>query len=169
MSSPLAKFRGLGARDAGTPTVTLARRLGVVALVAAACRKPADISWHQETAYRWRALDVAARGAPGFAPLVARQTGLTHVNQVDDEHALANRNLLIGAGVALGDVDEDGLPDVFLASVERPAALYHNAGDVHFTDITSGERDPDGQPRHLERDVRGCRRGRPSPICSSER
>jgi len=117
--------------------VTLARRLGAVALVVAACRKPVDVSWHQEAGYRWRTLDVATRGAPGFAPLAARRTGLTHVNEVDDEHALANRNLLIGAGVALGDVDEDGLPDVFLASVERPAALYRNAGDFHFSDITA--------------------------------
>ncbi|HTK50604.1 MAG TPA: FG-GAP-like repeat-containing protein [Gemmatimonadaceae bacterium] len=137
MSSPSAKFRGLPAHDASAPTVTLARRLGAVALVVAACRKPVDVSWHQEAGYRWRTLDVATRGAPGFAPLAARRTGLTHVNEVDDEHALANRNLLIGAGVALGDVDEDGLPDVFLASVERPAALYRNAGDFHFSDITA--------------------------------
>ena len=49
----------------------------------------------------------------------ASKTGITHANTVDDEHAMANRNLLIGAGVAVGDVDGDGLPDVFLASVER--------------------------------------------------
>src|SRR5207248_6819106 len=42
----------------------------------------------------------------------------------------------IGAGVALGDVDGDGLPDIFLASEERPAALYHNNGGFRFTDIT---------------------------------
>src|SRR5262245_45488236 len=133
MSSPAVEFRGLGAHAPSTPTVRVVRRLSVVALVVAACRESVNVSWHQEAGYRWRALDVASRGAPGFAPLAARRTGLTHVNQVDDEHALANRNLLIGAGVALGDVDEDGLPDVFLASVERPAALYHNAGDFHFT------------------------------------
>jgi hypothetical protein len=135
--SPSAEIRGLEAREASTPTVGVIRSVGVVALVVAACRKPVDVSWHQEAGYRWRALDVRGRGAPGFTPLDARQTGLTHVNQVDDEHALANRNLLIGAGVALGDVDEDGLPDVFLTSVERPAALYHNDGDFHFTDVTA--------------------------------
>ncbi|HEY5414799.1 MAG TPA: VCBS repeat-containing protein, partial [Gemmatimonadaceae bacterium] len=140
MSSPAAEFRGFGARDASPPTVSVARRLSGVALAVAACREPVDVSWHQEVGYRWRALDVASRGAPGFAPLAARRSGLSHVNQVDDEHALANRNLLIGAGVALGDVDEDGLPDVFLASVERPAALYHNAGDFRFTDITAASR-----------------------------
>src|SRR5205823_4723684 len=47
-----------------------------------------------------------------------------------------NRQLLIGAGVAAGDIDGDGLPELFFASVERPAALYKNNGDFHFTDIT---------------------------------
>ncbi len=49
---------------------------------------------------------------------------------------MANRNLLIGAGAALGDIDGDGRPDIFLASVERPAAMYHNDGGFHFTDVT---------------------------------
>ena len=56
---------------------------------------------------------------------------------VDDEHALANRNLMIGSGVAIADVDGDGVPDLFLASVERPAALYHNAGKMKFDDVTA--------------------------------
>src|SRR5204863_2013326 len=34
------------------------------------------------------------------------------------------------------DIDGDGLPELFFASVERPAALYKNNGDFHFTDIT---------------------------------
>jgi enediyne biosynthesis protein E4 len=102
-----------------------------------ACGKPVDVSWHTERGYRWHALRVAARGKTHFTVLDARRTGLTHRNDVDDEHALANRNLLIGAGVAVGDIDGDGLPDVFLASVERPAALYHNDGNFHFHDVTA--------------------------------
>ena len=109
----------------------------LVALLVAACRETVDVSWHEEQGYRWRSLDVRGGGSPGFTQLAANRTGLLHANIVDDEHALTNRNLLIGAGVALGDVDEDGLPDVFLASVEHPAALYHNDRDFRFTDITA--------------------------------
>jgi hypothetical protein len=103
------------------------------------CEKKVDTSWHEESGYRWRALAVAGRGVTGggFTPLDAAATGLTHRNDVADENALHNRNLIIGAGVAIGDVDEDGLPDVFLASVERPAALYRNTGGNRFVDITA--------------------------------
>ena len=110
--------------------------LAVIGL-AASCSEPVDVSWHQEQGYRWRALDVSRRGRDGFTPLAAGVTGLTHANVVDDEHAMANRNLLIGAGVAISDVDGDGLPDVFLASVERPAALYRNLGSLKFEDVTA--------------------------------
>lgn len=101
------------------------------------CGERADVSWHQEAGYRWRALDVPRRGRDGFTPLAAGATGLTHVNLVDDEHALGNRDLIIGAGVAIADVDGDALPDVFLASVERPAALYRNRGNMKFQDVTA--------------------------------
>jgi len=124
--------------------MTDARRssaLLVAALFAAACSAKVDTSWHNEQAggggYRWRSLAVTHRDHSGFKLLKSGATGITHANVVDDAHALANRNLLIGAGAAVAAVDGDGLPDIFLASVERPAALYHNDGGMHFTDVTA--------------------------------
>jgi hypothetical protein len=109
-----------------------------VALAVSACDGGApDTGWHQESGYRWRELDVASRGASGFRKLSSASTGITHRNDVADEHAIYNRNLLIGSGVAAGDVDGDGLPDLFVASVEHPSVLYRNAGDFRFVDITA--------------------------------
>ena len=115
---------------------------GALAVALAGCREssPArdvDTSWHNETGYRWRALAVPATGRAGFELLASNTTGITHRNDINDEHGLANRGLLDGAGVALGDVDGDGRPDIVLASEETPAALYHNDGDFHFRDVTN--------------------------------
>ena len=115
------------------------RAVSTIVLLATGCTSsaPIDTPWHQETNFRWRELALAPRGHAGFTQLSAQATGLVHRNDVDDAHAMANRNLLIGAGAALGDIDGDGRPDVFLASVERPAALYHNDGAFRFTDVTA--------------------------------
>ena len=108
----------------------------LLALVVAACAgesKPAP--WHQETGYRWRELSVR-RGSPGFTRMSAKETGINFQNFVSDTALLGNRILGQGAGVALGDVDGDGLPDVFLGRTEGCSALYKNLGNWHFQDIT---------------------------------
>ncbi|MFN2566555.1 MAG: VCBS repeat-containing protein [Gemmatimonadaceae bacterium] len=111
--------------------------LPLVGLLLSACERQAEPAWHEEQGYRWRELVVPRRGRPGFERLGAGATGLAHRNDVSDERALANRSLLIGAGVAVGDVDGDDRPDVFLASVEAPAALYRNLGGARFADVTA--------------------------------
>ena len=109
----------------------------VAGLAIFACTPKVDRAWHEEQGYRWQSLPVSHRERSGFKLLKSGATGITHANMVDDAHALANRNLLIGAGAAVADVDGDGRPDIFLASVEQPAALYHNDGGMHFTDVTA--------------------------------
>src|SRR5439155_22675501 len=106
----------------------------------AGCRRapaPAPGPWHEETGYRWRALAVPPRGGPGFTELPASRTGIRFANTVTLETALQNRHLAQGGGVAIGDVDGDGLPEVYLTSNEGSNALYKNLGGWRFEDITA--------------------------------
>lgn len=113
------------------------RAAGIVTVAFVAGCGRVDTSWQQEDGYRWRALEAPGRGRAGFQPMDASRTRITHANMVSDDSALSNRHLLIGAGVAAGDVDNDGRTDLFVASVQRPAVLYRNRGDFRFEDITA--------------------------------
>ncbi len=112
-------------------------------LVACGDAVPRVGEWHPAPGHRWRELDVrdgvstVAGARAGFTALAAVRSGITHRNDVDDARAMADRDLLIGAGAAVGDFDGDGYPDLFLASVEQPAALYRNAGGFTFIDVTA--------------------------------
>ncbi|MDZ7630918.1 MAG: VCBS repeat-containing protein [Gemmatimonadaceae bacterium] len=116
------------------------RTLGLVTLgmMLIGCGEtPAAVTpWHEAQGHRWRELVVRRTGDAGFELLTAATTDLTHRNDIDEAHGLDNRGLLDGAGVALGDVDGDDLPDIVLASIESPAALYHNEGNFRFSDVT---------------------------------
>ena len=45
-------------------------------------------------------------------------------------------NAFSGCGVAVGDFDQDGLPDVFLADQQRGGGLYRNTGKLRFDDVS---------------------------------
>jgi enediyne biosynthesis protein E4 len=52
------------------------------------------------------------------------------------EHAGVGAEGLFGMGVAVGDYDNDGFPDLFVLGYGR-CILYHNNGDGTFSDVTS--------------------------------
>jgi enediyne biosynthesis protein E4 len=51
------------------------------------------------------------------------------------EKARVGAEGLFGMGVAVGDYDNDGFPDLFVLGYDR-CILYHNNGDGTFTDVT---------------------------------
>lgn len=113
-------------------------RLPLLLLGVLACGPGTDTaSWHQADGYRWRDLNVPGRGEPGFTPLTAERTGLDFSNHASDSLLLGNRILAQGAGVALGDVDGDGLVDIYLGRTEGSNALYRNLGGWKFEDVTA--------------------------------
>ncbi len=45
-------------------------------------------------------------------------------------------------GVAWGDYDEDGWPDLYVSNMNQPGRLYHNQGNGTFVDVTAAMRVP---------------------------
>ncbi len=104
--------------------------------VLACGRGPEPVLWHEEPGYRWRDLQVGRRGTAGFTALEDQRTGVRFSNHVGDSLLLGNRILGQGSGVALGDVDGDGLVDIYLGRTDGSNALYRNLGGWKFQDVT---------------------------------
>jgi len=74
-----------------------------------------------------------------FELLPAEQTGIDFVNNVVDTRTFNifnYRNFYNGGGVAIGDIDNDGRPDIFFTSNQEKNRLYLNKGNWKFEDIT---------------------------------
>lgn len=74
-----------------------------------------------------------------FERLDASETGIAFTNQLTETETaniLAYEYFYNGGGVAVGDFNNDGLPDVYLTGNQVPNKLFINQGDLHFKDIT---------------------------------
>ncbi len=74
-----------------------------------------------------------------FSLLPSNKTGINFKNYVEET---VNRNInhfeyfYNGSGVALGDINNDGLTDVFFAGSDAKNQLYLNKGDLEFENIS---------------------------------
>jgi hypothetical protein len=86
---------------------------------------------------------------PLFELVAPEASGVAFVNALPEDTASNILNYLYyynGGGVAAGDVDGDGLPDLYLTSNLGPDRLYRNTGHFRFEDITerAGVQGPPG-------------------------
>ncbi|MFN8582807.1 MAG: VCBS repeat-containing protein [Gemmatimonadaceae bacterium] len=75
-----------------------------------------------------------------FQLLSPSQTGVDFANTITANDTLdVQRDVYLynGAGVAVGDVDNDGLPDLFFSGNMVSSRLYLNKGNMRFEDITT--------------------------------
>jgi enediyne biosynthesis protein E4 len=74
-----------------------------------------------------------------FETISPEVSGINFTNTVEntDEMNIFNyRNFYNGAGVAIGDINNDGLPDVYAVSNTGKNKLYLNKGNLKFEDIS---------------------------------
>ncbi|MCH7521870.1 MAG: CRTAC1 family protein, partial [Candidatus Marinimicrobia bacterium] len=74
-----------------------------------------------------------------FTLLPDEYTNLKFENRLVDEmdfNVFKYRNYFNGGGVAIGDVNGDGRPDVYLVANQLPNKLFLNQGDFRFRDVT---------------------------------
>jgi hypothetical protein len=92
--------------------------------------------WQLGQTHRWAELRSGMIPDTGFEWLGPERTGLRFTNVLAEPEGAANRVLYNGAGVAVGDYDADGLPDLFLCSLQGRNRLYRNLGEWRFEDVT---------------------------------
>ena len=102
-------------------------------------------------------LSLQAQDKPLFSLLESRQTGVTFVNTISETegfNVLAYEYFFNGGGLAVGDLDNDGLQDLFFTANMGPNKLYRNTGGLRFTDVTTtAGAGLEGRPGHWKTGV----------------
>ncbi|MGM0506225.1 MAG: VCBS repeat-containing protein [Bacteroidota bacterium] len=74
-----------------------------------------------------------------FQAIDSSSSGVDFVNRVvptNSNHIYSNKEFYAGGGVVVGDLNGDGLPDLFFTSNQGPNRLYENLGEFRFRDVT---------------------------------
>jgi len=80
---------------------------------------------------------------PKFSLIPGHESGITFNNKLTESeqiNVITYQYFHNGGGVALGDVNNDGLVDIYFSSNQEPNQLYLNKGDLKFENITSTTR-----------------------------
>ncbi|WP_418603494.1 VCBS repeat-containing protein [Hwangdonia sp.] len=74
-----------------------------------------------------------------FSELPAHESGVNFINDIPESSAMNSmvyEYFYNGGGVAVGDINNDGLPDIYFTSNLKDNKLYLNKGDFKFEDVT---------------------------------
>jgi len=74
-----------------------------------------------------------------FSNVPAGKTGINFQNRINESDTFNILDYLYyynGGGVAIGDINNDGLPDIYFTSNKESNKLYLNKGNFVFEDIT---------------------------------
>ena len=96
----------------------------------------AQLVFQEAQGHRVAELKVPGEGHAGFTLMAPAETGIQFTNLVPESRSLTNHILLNGSGVAAGDIDGDGLCDLFFSGIGGQSTLYRNLGGWKFQDIT---------------------------------
>ena len=99
--------------------------LGLIVLLGA-CSKNNSVSESEEANYLFTLI------SPEYSGVDFKNT----IIETAEQNHLVNDMLIAGAGVAVGDINNDGLPDIYFTGNQVQDRLFLNKGDLKFADIT---------------------------------
>lgn len=76
----------------------------------------------------------------GFKALSGSESGIDFMNALREDNRInyfTYQYMYMGGGVSIGDINNDGLPDIYFTGNRVENKLYLNKGDMKFEDITA--------------------------------